>query len=202
LARACLAHQAALIHISTDYVFGGDGHAAPRTEGEAPCPINAYGRSKLFGEEAVKAGGGRSLIVRTAWLFGFEGDFIHRMAQKALRGDRLQVTEQAGTPTPARALADGLWRLAAPLINGASMPPVLHLAGSPVTSRATWAERALRAAIPGFRDLERVDSALFAGAGAVRPIGTPLDSGLAARQFDLRLDWGAAADAYRLEALS
>ena len=67
LARAAEANGATLIHVSTDYVFDGTGHT-PYTEDMATSPLGAYGRTKLAGEEAVKASGCRYLILRTAWL--------------------------------------------------------------------------------------------------------------------------------------
>jgi hypothetical protein len=68
-----------------------------------------------------------------------------------------------------------------------------------VTTRAEWVERALTAAAPDLAAIERVSGDVFAGSGAVRPLGTPLDSSLAAERFDLHIDWRPAADAYRLE---
>lgn len=199
LAEACAARALPFIHVSTDYVFGAEGHDRPRRETDSPCPINAYGRSKLLGEERVLATGGRSVIVRTAWLFGFKGDFIDRMAQKALQHAPLQITEQKGSPTPVRTLAGALLQLADRLTAGAEAPAVLHLAGAPVTTRADWVERALLAAAPGQAVIERVLGEAFAHIGAARPLGTPLDCSLAATVFDLSIDWRPAAEAYRLE---
>jgi dTDP-4-dehydrorhamnose reductase len=199
VARACAACDIPFIHVSTDYVFGGEGHDRPRREGDPPSPINAYGRSKRMGEEEVLGAQGRSVIVRTAWLFGFPMDFVDRMARKAAQGERLRITEQTGAPTPVGPLAGSLLRFAERLAKGAPAPPILHLAGSPVTTRAAWVERALAAAAPGLAAIERVSGDAFAGTGAARPLGTPLDSRLAAELFDLRIDWRPAADAYRLE---
>jgi len=199
VARACAAREIPFVHVSTDYVFGGEGHDRPRREGDPPRPINAYGRSKRMGEEEVLAAQGRSVIVRTAWLFGFPTDFVDRMARKAAQGERLRITEQTGAPTPVGPVAESLLRFAERLAAGAPAPPILHLAGSPVTTRAAWVERALAAAAPGLAVIERVPVDAFANTGAARPLGTPLESRLAAELFDLRIDWRPAADVYRLE---
>ena len=196
LARACAARDIPFLHVSTDYVFGGEGHDRPRREADEPNPINAYGRSKLLGEEQVKAAKGRAVVVRTAWLFGFPTDFIDRMARKAIaEGGRLRITEQTGAPTPVRPLAQALLRLAGRLADGEDAPSILHLAGAPVTTRADWTERALIAAAPRLANIERGSNEAFADTGAVRPLGTPLDSTLAAQQFDHHIDWRPAADA-------
>lgn len=199
VARACALRGIPFLHVSTDYVFGGEGHDRPRRESDPPSPINAYGRSKRLGEEEVLAARGRSVIVRTAWLFGFPMDFIDRMARKAEQGERLRITEQTGTPTPVGLLATSLLRLGERMATAASVPPILHLAGSPATTRADWVERALTAAASDLAVIERVSADAFAGAGATRPLGTPLESRLAKELFDLWIDWRPAADAYRRE---
>src|SRR4051812_751336 len=71
LARLAAERGAAMVHVSTDYVFSG-GHG-PSTEGDAAEPLNVYGRSKLEGERAVAANNPRHLIFRTAWLHGPTG---------------------------------------------------------------------------------------------------------------------------------
>ena len=73
LAAAAKETGATLIHVSTDYVFDGTGHR-PYTEAMATSPLGAYGRTKLAGEEAVKASGCRYLILRTAWLYSEYGN--------------------------------------------------------------------------------------------------------------------------------
>src|SRR5271168_1708236 len=68
LAAETAAHRIPLIHISTDYVFDGR-KGAPYVEDDVAAPLNAYGRSKLAGEQAVRAANPRHIILRTAWLF-------------------------------------------------------------------------------------------------------------------------------------
>ncbi|MFF4655950.1 dTDP-4-dehydrorhamnose reductase [Streptomyces sp. NPDC001381] len=101
LARACAAHGARLIHVSTDYVFAGDA-SVPYPEDHPPAPRTAYGRSKLAGERAVLAGlPDASVVLRTAWLYGVHGpSFVRTMlALEASRDTVDVVDDQRGQPT-------------------------------------------------------------------------------------------------------
>jgi dTDP-4-dehydrorhamnose reductase len=100
---------ATLVYVSTDYVFDGT-KGTPYLEEDPPSPINVYGRTKLAGEEAARASGGPSLVVRTSWLYGPGGkNFVDTIAAKLGRGESLEVVDdQRGSPTYARDLADGI----------------------------------------------------------------------------------------------
>ena len=97
---------AALIHYSTDYVFDGT-KAAPYAEDDAPCPINAYGRTKLAGERAIQAVGVPHLILRTSWVYGKRGkNFLLTILRLARERDELNIVDdQIGAPTWSRAIA-------------------------------------------------------------------------------------------------
>lgn len=112
LARACAGHGAALLHISTDYVFDGTSRR-PYMEEDPVAPLGAYGRSKLAGEEAVRGSGCRWLMVRTAWLFGRRGrNFVATILELYRSSGRLRVVDdQVGSPTYTRDLARALVRL-------------------------------------------------------------------------------------------
>lgn len=127
LAAACAARGALLVHYSTDYVFPGDD-PRPRREDDPTGPINAYGASKLAGEEAIRASGCRHLIFRISWIYAARGhNFLHTMLRLAGERDELRVVDdQTGAPTPAHWIADataralaaagdrsGTWHLAA-----------------------------------------------------------------------------------------
>jgi dTDP-4-dehydrorhamnose reductase len=107
LARWCAQNASVLVHISTDYVFGGDrGRANPLAESDAPAPLNAYGCSKLAGEFAVRATGCRHFIVRTSGLYGHAGsrgkggNFVETMLRLAQEGKPIRVVnDQRLTPT-------------------------------------------------------------------------------------------------------
>lgn len=96
-----------LIHYSTDYVFDGSG-SRPWKEEDEPNPLNVYGRSKLFGEQAIQRSGCNHLIFRTSWVYGAHGNnFAKSMLRLATEQEYLRVVDdQVGTPTGAELLAD------------------------------------------------------------------------------------------------
>ncbi len=131
-AAACARHNAALVHVSTDYVFDGTA-TSPYDEDAPTAPRSAYGRSKAEGERAVLDAGGPGYVVRTAWLYGAGGrNFVRTMAGLA-RSDK-QVTvvdDQRGAPTWTRDLAAGLLAL----IDTRPAPGIYHATSSGDT---TW----------------------------------------------------------------
>ena len=119
LALAAKACGAAFLQVSTDYVY--DGRACtPYVETEAPCPQNAYGRTKLAGEQMALAAGGTVAIVRTAWLYSpYGNNFVKTMQRLGRERDSLNVIcDQVGTPTAARDLAEMLVYMAPRLEKG------------------------------------------------------------------------------------
>lgn len=127
LARWCALTGVPLVHYSTDYVFNGQG-TRPYREDDATAPLGVYGASKLAGEDAIRAAGGRHLIFRTAWVYAQHGtNFLRTMLRVGADRDVLRVVaDQVGTPTPAALIADvtsqalqhdgalsGIWNLTA-----------------------------------------------------------------------------------------
>ena len=109
LATACADTGAALLHISTDYVF--DGHLnRPYREEDPTRPLGVYGRTKELGERAVRAAIPRHIILRVSWVFGSLGrSFVDTMLRLAHERPELRVVDdQIGTPAPARAVAETL----------------------------------------------------------------------------------------------
>ena len=105
LAIASAATGAKLIHISTDYVFEGNG-MVPYTENDTPHPVSAYGRTKLAGEKFVQQFADRYFILRTAWLYGDGRNFVKTMLKLAETHDEISVVaDQYGSPTSAVELA-------------------------------------------------------------------------------------------------
>ena len=106
LARLCAAADVPLVHLSTDYVFDGR-KPTPYVETDPTGPMGVYGRSKLAGEAAVLAAGGRAAVLRTAWVYNATGkNFVRTMLGAALKTDTLRVVaDQQGCPTHAGDLA-------------------------------------------------------------------------------------------------
>lgn len=129
-ARACVAR---LVHISTDYVF--DGEATRPYEVDSPTsPVNAYGRSKLAGEqEVLHIGEGAFSVVRTAWLYSEHGsNFAKTMTKKALKEEPVRVVaDQVGQPTNAHDLA----QLIISVMGMKEAPTIIHGTNS---GTATW----------------------------------------------------------------
>ena len=96
-----------LVHVSTDYVFGGDPYNAPCKEEQKGTPTGVYGRTKLQGEENILATGCKHVIIRTAWLYSeFGKNFVKTMLHLTSTKPQLRVVfDQAGTPTYAYDLA-------------------------------------------------------------------------------------------------
>lgn len=110
---------AALIHISTDYIFDGRKNT-PYTEEDSPNPINAYGQSKLLGEEGVRQKCDRHIILRTAWVYGAygKGNFVKTMLRLGAEREELRiVVDQVGSPTWTGDLAQGIAMIAANFSN-------------------------------------------------------------------------------------
>jgi dTDP-4-dehydrorhamnose reductase len=138
VAEAAAAVGATLVHVSTDYVFDGDGRREPWVESDATGPRSVYGASKLAGEAAVAAAGERHAIVRTAWLFGAGGpNFVDTMLRLGAERDEVSVvTDHVGCPTWTGHLAPALVELA----ERRDDRGVHHLAGS---GSCSWNELAL-----------------------------------------------------------
>ena len=113
LAETAKASNALLVHISTDYVFGGDANNTPCTESQSVNPTGAYGRTKLAGERAIQEVGCRHVIIRTAWLYSEYGhNFVKTMRSLIATKSQLSVVfDQVGTPTYAGDLAEAIDRI-------------------------------------------------------------------------------------------
>ncbi|MEQ8262454.1 dTDP-4-dehydrorhamnose reductase [Pseudohaliea sp.] len=110
LAAACAERGVRLLHVSTDFVFDGRA-SSPYAPEAAPAPLGAYGRSKLAGEDAVRASLADAIVLRTGWVYSRHGgNFVKTMLRlMAEREELTVVAEQVGTPTWARGLALALW---------------------------------------------------------------------------------------------
>ncbi len=202
LAEEARALDALLVHYSTDYVYDG-GKPTPYVETDPTGPQSVYGRSKLAGEEAIRAVGGRSLIFRTSWVFGARGgNFVKTILRLAREKDSLNVVaDQVGAPTPAALIATVSGVGLAMLKHGRLIEPgenrLYHLtAARPVS----WCEFArtivgLAGQSPGF-DLRLKPEAVQAittdeyPTPARRPANSRLDCSQLERDFGLQMpDW-------------
>ena len=113
LADAINENDGTLIHVSTDYVFGGSHGNTPRTEEEPANPTGIYGLTKLHGEQEIEKSGAKAIILRTAWLYSEVGkNFVKTMLSlTATRPELKVVFDQAGTPTYAQDLADAIYHI-------------------------------------------------------------------------------------------
>ncbi len=113
LADAVKENDGTLIHVSTDYVFGGSLGNTPRTESEPTNPTGVYGVTKLHGEQEIQKSGVKALIFRTAWLYSEYGkNFVKTMKELTATRPQLKVVfDQVGTPTYAQDLADTIFTI-------------------------------------------------------------------------------------------
>lgn len=191
IAVACARKGRPLIHISTDYVFGAAGTDRPRREGDPPDPVNLYGRSKLAGEEAVRAAHPDALILRTAWIYSpFGGNFVKTMLR--LAGERPGLTvvdDQIGSPTAAWMIAEAIVPLARSLAT-APKPRhagIYHFAGGGAISRFGFARAIFEEAAKYGRPVPALTPVATAEmpTPALRPANTALDCARLAADFGM-----------------
>jgi len=192
LARAAADCGALLVHYSTDYVFPGQGTQAWR-EDDAVGPLNAYGESKLAGEQAIQAAGCRHLIFRTCWVYAARGNnFAKTMLRLATERESLGVIDdQHGAPTGAELIAD----ITAHAITATRRDPALaglyHLAAAGETTWCGYARYVLEQA-------EALGMPLKAHAEQVNPLTTDAYPTPAKRPANSRLDTHKLQKAFAL----
>jgi dTDP-4-dehydrorhamnose reductase len=190
MAGACAHLDIPFLHISTDYVFDGSGQR-PWQETDLVAPQNAYGRTKLAGEEAVRASGARHILLRTAWVFSAHGaNFVKTMLRLSETRNALNVVEnQIGGPTPAADIAATLLALADHMREGAT-GGTYHYAGTPHTSWAGFAREIFQqtgrdVTVTGIPSQDYPTP-------ATRPLNSRLDCTRLARDFGIAPpDWRA-----------
>lgn len=190
MARACAARGVPFVHISTDYVFDGAGDQ-PFAVDHPVAPLGAYGRTKLAGEQAVRAAGGSSVILRTSWVVSAHGaNFVKTMLRLGATRDSLNVVaDQIGGPTPAADIADALYTLAAALKAGAK-GGTHHLSGAPDTSWADFA-REIMAGAGLSCAINDIPTSAYP-TPAQRPLNSRLDCRALEADFEIkRPDWRA-----------
>ena len=184
LAEAAEAAGAAMLHISTDYVFDGAG-GAPYDEAAQTAPQNIYGASKLAGEQAVLAACRRAVVMRTSWVFGEHGqNFVKTMLRLGRERDSLGiVADQYGAPTAAADIAAALITIVRRHTPEqlAERAGIYHYCGSPYASWFEFAETIFA---------EAAAQGVLAKIPTVKPIATADYPTPAKRPADSRLDCG------------
>jgi len=161
LAEAAARVGGAIVHVSTDYVFDGT-KGSPYTEDDQPNPLSVYARSKYEGEQRVLGSGASACVLRTAWLYGWQGkNFVKAILGAAERSGPIRVVaDQVGSPTATRDLAEAI----AGLVRLGSIPsPLFHVVNAGACSRFEFAR------------------AIVGGRVAVEPITTEQSGRLARR---------------------
>jgi dTDP-4-dehydrorhamnose reductase len=189
VAAACAETGTMLIHLSTDYVFDGSKAGSYR-ESDEPAPAGVYGRSKLEGEEAIRALLPEGhLIVRTAWVFSARGhNFLRTIWRLARERDEVRVVDdQIGCPTPADALASDILRMGDVLLTGECEPGTYHWAGQPAVTWYGFASAIVEAARGHGAATARVMPIATADypTPAPRPANSVLDTSKAQAAFGL-----------------
>lgn len=195
LARTCAALDIPFVHISTDYVFPGIGET-PWKPSDPVAPQNAYGRTKLVGEEGIRAAGGRFVILRTSWVFSAHGaNFVKTMLRLSETRDALTVVgDQIGGPTPAADIAQACLVIAETLTTRPEHAGTYHFSGAPDCSWADFARETFRLA---GREVSVTDIPTSEyPTPAVRPLNSRLDCGATETVFGIpRPDWRAGLTA-------
>jgi dTDP-4-dehydrorhamnose reductase len=196
---------ALLVHYSTDYVFDGTKSGAWE-ETDAPNPLSVYGASKLAGEQAIAAAGGRYLIFRTSWVYGPHGkNFLLTMLRLGHERDRLNVVDdQIGAPTTSIELADATRTIVDGVIASRFGPPeawagIYHMTCGGVISWCGFAKAIFERAQPILNGKIAQVSPIPTSAyptPARRPLNSVLSNEKLFSRFGVRLrEWEPALDA-------
>jgi dTDP-4-dehydrorhamnose reductase len=191
MARAAASLGIPLVQISTDYVFDGTG-TRPWTPADPTAPLGAYGRSKLRGEEAVRAAGGPHAILRTSWVFSAHGaNFVKTMLRLGTERPTLRVVaDQVGGPTPAADIAAACLTIIPRLTADPALSGTYHFSGTPDVSWAGFARDIMATAgLPA--EVEDIPTSVYPTA-AVRPANSRMDCSTLTAVFGIvRPDWQA-----------
>lgn len=194
MARWAAARGVPLLHVSTDYVYSGTGNA-PHDEGEAPAPLNAYGASKLAGDEAIAQSGAPHLILRTSWLYDATGrNFLTSILAAAREREELRVVDdQVGAPTPAALVA----AIAMEILQAGDAREIFATSGGIVHAAATGTASRLEFARAIVDGLRKRGCALEAQ--RMTPIPSAETSAIAKRPLNSRLSLSRLSERFGIE---
>ncbi len=192
-APATMAEEAAklgalLVHYSTDYVFDG-AKSVPYDEDDAPNPLNVYGRSKLAGEQAIRASGAAHLIFRTSWVYGARGgNFLLTMLKLAQRAELKIVNDQFGAPTWSRDVANATAAVLGKWNDSGELSGIFHLCAGGSTTWFDYAAEIFALTLQGKPQprLLPVSTRDYAAA-ALRPRNSRLNCARVRKTFDVEL---------------
>jgi dTDP-4-dehydrorhamnose reductase len=189
MAAACADLGIPFVHISTDYVFDGTGETAFPPD-HPTGPLGAYGRTKLAGEEAIRAAGGTYAILRVSWVVSAHGtNFVKTMLRLGAERDRLTiVADQIGGPTCAADIAEACLSIAQQLQEDPSKSGIYHFSGTPDVSWADFAREifAQSGLTPEVVDIPSTDYPT----PATRPLNSRLDTRSTTETFGIKQpDW-------------
>jgi len=192
LAREAAALGALLVHYSTDYVFDGSGDHA-RAEDAPTAPLSVYGRTKLEGEDLIRASGCSHLILRTSWVYAARGgNFARTMLRLAAERDALNViADQVGAPTGAELLADVTAQALRRVREQPALGGTYHCVAGGQTSWHGYASLVIEWARAQGQPVK-------VAAGAIRAIPTSAYPTPAARPLNSRLDTRKLRSAFGL----
>ncbi|MGH6888538.1 MAG: dTDP-4-dehydrorhamnose reductase [Rhizomicrobium sp.] len=192
MASACVTTNAALIHLSTDYVFDGD-KAGAYLEQDCIAPLSIYGRSKADGEIAVRESLQQHVILRTSWVFASQGNnFVRTMLRLGDQRPELRIVDdQRGAPTAARDIAEAIVSIVLAIGTGKAVWGTFHFTGSEPTTWYGFAQ-AIFAASDQLAKLVPITTADYKTA-ARRPMNSVLDCGRILRDYGIpQPSWRAA----------
>ena len=174
-----------LLHYSTDYVFDGSGQHA-RSEDAATGPLSVYGRTKLAGEDAIRASGCSHLILRTSWVYAARGgNFAKTMLRLGAEREQLRVVaDQIGAPTGAELLADATAHALRALQLQPALGGTYHLCAAGETNWADYARFVIDTARAQGRTLRCQQVEGIASSEYPTPAQRPLNSRLDCRRFE------------------
>ena len=200
LARIAAELNIPILHLSTDYVFAGDKDGI-YDEGDEPAPVSVYGKTKLSGEEQIKAATPNHVILRTAWVYSpFGNNFVKTMLRLGETRDELNVVaDQNGCPTYAPEIARALLTIAKRVVadSNPTLRGTFHLTGQGETTWAGFAEAIFAGSADRGGKLVKVNPIPTSAypTPATRPANSRLSGEKLAATYDLRLDpWRVSLD--------
>lgn len=195
MAAYCRKMDIPFVHYSTDYVFNGEGGDRPWQEKDETDPLNAYGRSKLAGEQAITKYGSKYLIFRTSWVYDAHGkNFLNTMLRLGREREELKVVDdQIGAPTYAPHLARATWEALCNAMQATRFPTgIYHLTGGGETSWLGFAKQIFSEAYKHGDEAMKVQQVFGIPTSeyptpAMRPMNSRLDCGKAKQVLGVAL---------------